>query len=91
MKDTSGPAFPNPQHLGMGMTLRQWYAGMALQGMIGVRWTEADLKAIPDEEKNLPIGQLIAKRCFEYADAMLAQDKERTKAEYGKRGEANES
>ena len=38
-KDTSGPAFPATEAHGLnnglpGMTLRQWYAGLAMQGLI---------------------------------------------------------
>lgn len=43
MKPDGGPAFPNitPDMLvdgGPGMSLRQWYAGMALCGLMNAGW-----------------------------------------------------
>jgi hypothetical protein len=39
--DDGGPAFPShPDSAYAGMTLRDWFAGMALQGMIAAHWTE---------------------------------------------------
>lgn len=62
-------AFPSPMG-DMGMSLRQWYAGQALQGFFaGVPFdsetplTEADKKYFRD----------IAKVCFEMADAMCKE------------------
>ena len=61
-----GPAFPlsleaAKGYVGGGMSLRQWYAGMALQGMIASRMTG---------DKNN-----IAEWAFEWADAMIAEGK----------------
>ena len=66
-KDTSGPISPvlhNGSTLpGMkGMTLRQWYAGLAMQGTIASQ--------TPDESIN---PARCAQWCFEMADAMLAE------------------
>ena len=79
MSDNSNPAFPGfSYYRGIdgdfhaepstfsGMTLRQWYAGMAMQAYVGA-W-----------EKN-PIGpsrEAIAEWSFAMADAMLAADLE---------------
>jgi hypothetical protein len=62
-----GPAFPgietringlHEQHRAYyGMTLRDWFAGMAMQGML----TRDDEGKIPD----------VAKDAYRYADAML--------------------
>lgn len=68
-----GPAFPHPpmrfdsqqqaaewkKYLS-GMSLRQWYAGMALQGLIG------------QEDHPVDWIPLLAKTAFECADAMIA-------------------
>lgn len=50
-----------------GMTLRDWFAGMALQGLLA--------HVIGVQNAN---GSTIkyAERCYEYADAMLAARKE---------------
>ena len=74
-KDDGGPAFPvsgknsawdgDPSrgwYTNPGMTLRQWYAGKAMQGML----TEADTW---ESRAN------IVKQAFIYADAMIAEGK----------------
>ena len=64
-----GPAFPIPADMQSnswpGMTLREWYAGMAFQGMLSSPHISA---AISDEE--------LAAVAFEKADAMIAHEKE---------------
>lgn len=60
-----GPAFPvhpdvNPDGYASGMTLRDWFAGMALQGMMNE----------PSNHRSLAIDD--ASYCYEIADAMLA-------------------
>ena len=64
MKDTGGPAFP-AQHFDLadgehGMTLRDWFAGMAMQGFIACPNTRGE----PND---------IAAWCYEMARAMLAE------------------
>lgn len=80
--DDGGPAFPRPisgtrdplggTHFdegGLGMSLRDWFAGEALAGIMA-----ADIK-IPDalgglnEVRHTP--EAIAKASYDYADAML--------------------
>lgn len=69
-KDTSGQAFPmmrDQSHeerfiIEPGMTLRQWYAGLAMQGTIASQ--------TPDESID---PEMCAKWCFEVADAMIAE------------------
>jgi len=58
-----GPAFPNWKCGGMfdGMTLRDWFAGMALQGQLA---SDNPHSAIPSEN--------VAFYAWEIADAMLA-------------------
>lgn len=65
-KDTSGPAFPCTEANGLnnglpGMTLRQWYAGLAMQGIFaygpGEYWTN----------------ERIATEAFAMADAMIEE------------------
>lgn len=58
-KDTGGPAFPFSELNGgdySGMTLRDWFAGQALAGVL-------DRVSDPDE---------VSARCYRIADAMLA-------------------
>jgi hypothetical protein len=67
--NNGGHAFPtlfiDPEHGSgyAGMTLRDWFAGMALQGMI------ANVNTSP---KTSSLGrQFIAKNAFQLADAMI--------------------
>ena len=71
-KDTSGPAFPVPLNDGerwtgpgncCGMTLRDWFAGMAMQGMYCNQMF--DEWAVED----------IARTSYDQADAMLERRK----------------
>jgi hypothetical protein len=67
--DNGGSAFPHSR-LGSdadGMSLRDWFAGMALQG-------QTHRLCNPHEYR-----ELMAKDCYEIADAMLAARKEGSK------------
>ena len=69
-KDTSGPISPvlhNGSTLpGMkGTTLRQWYAGLAMQGYLS-----RNAICIPDDEQ---FDATVSKWAFEMADAMIAE------------------
>jgi hypothetical protein len=58
--DDGGPAFPVPYvTLHTGMTLRDWFAGMALQG-------RATRLGNPHEHRDL-----LASDCYDIADAMI--------------------
>ena len=66
---TGGPAFPVPEHLDerghgheqhIGMTLRDWFAGMALQGFIAA-----------SGQDGLPVLWIVASDAYDMADAML--------------------
>jgi hypothetical protein len=67
MNDTGGPAFPSLHdvryhphfHIEEGMTLLDWFAGMAMQGLLASTKTND--------------AQVIAKDAYIIADAMLAQ------------------
>ena len=59
------PGFENSLPYYEGMTLRDWFAGMALQGLL------AHLVGVPNSE---PEGY--ARRAYQYADAMLTSRKE---------------
>ena len=74
--DDGGPAFPtdSEQQIGpnsyhvVGMSLRQWYAGMALQGILA--------------NNNLCVNaQADSNQAFLYADAMIAHEAKETKKE----------
>ncbi len=78
MKDGSKLVFPQiiADNDEPGMTLRQWYAGMALQGWI------ANLRDAADDYDDEPEAfaqhqRAVAKACYGYADAMIEEEKER--------------
>lgn len=67
-----GPAFPerydyvnDPSQSWGGMTLRQWYAGMAMQGMLASEGTDGQSWGEPSR---------MAAHAFVLADAMLAHE-----------------
>jgi hypothetical protein len=66
MKDTGGPAFPSTHPHGReeGMSLRDWFAGKAMQGLL----------ACPVQPQSGP--DMYARDAYALADAML---KERSK------------
>lgn len=76
MKDNDIPAFPGQQRLEAnmnwnqtwepGMTLRQWYAGLAMQKLVAQKW---------EEKEELTFGD-VAQEAFRYADAMLKKAEE---------------
>ena len=77
-RNDGGQAFPTACEVGHvdGMTLRQWYAGMALQG-----WVAALTSDEVDSYDNEPVAfaehqRAVAKACFGYADALIAEDNE---------------
>jgi hypothetical protein len=74
MNDTSGPAFPSHGSMGevahQGMTLLQWYTGMALQGILAGyagTFTKASI------ETNMNVAQLVAQCACEYANAVIKE------------------
>jgi hypothetical protein len=64
MKYTGGPAFPSTHPHGReeGMYLRDWFAGMAMQGIVA-----SDTERSPEQ---VPI---IVKSAYVMADAMLKE------------------
>jgi hypothetical protein len=63
MKDTNTPAFPQVDHYGRkltGMTLRDYFAAMAMQGMIAGQ----DRRLVATKE-------FIGETAYEYADEMM--------------------
>lgn len=89
MPETGGPAFPFPAVVQQdhewiaeegdpGMTLRQWFAGMALQGALAGRMpTRPDNPVAPADW---------ARVAFELADAMLAHEEGELQAWRARRG-----
>ena len=62
-KPTGGPAFPVDNRTNQGMTLRDYFAGQALAGLLAI-----------DEPCTAPA---IARVAYDYADAMIeARNKE---------------
>lgn len=61
MKDNRIPAFPGSSFwTESGMTLRQWYAGIAMQGMYAADWDNCSFEEI-------------AESAFKQADAMIKE------------------
>lgn len=57
-----------------GMTMREWYAGMAMQALTASNnWHAAMLETAQSERVNL--STVIAANAFDIADAMLEQSK----------------
>ena len=68
-KDTGGPAFPTPRYergdmYSLGMTLRDYFAAKAMQGLMGRDWS--DFKVSDDE-----LIAMWARSAYGVADAML--------------------
>ena len=63
---TGGPAFPCSQHT--GLTMRDWFAGQALIGLL----------AFPGEESSQLDIQTAAQEAYEQADAMMAERAKKT-------------
>jgi hypothetical protein len=58
-RDSKVPVYPSGEY--KGITLREWYAAFALQGIVGSTEGQGPRKA-----------ETIAKRAFEIADAMVS-------------------
>lgn len=63
-------AFPSPMG-DTGMTLRQWYAGQALQGFFSGVPFDAETPLTEADKKYF---QEIARTCYEMADAMILEN-----------------
>ena len=68
-QDEGGPAFPNPSASCSGMSLRDWFAGHALAGLITI--DPQQLEGAFDEEGFYEA--VCAKAAYNLADAMLAE------------------
>ena len=67
MSDDGGPAFPVPENREhAGMSLREWYAGMAMPAVLAYYANETTANCVADD-------------AFAYADAMIAHSKKDTK------------
>jgi hypothetical protein len=73
--DGDDPAFPTETatHYYHGMTLRDWFAGQALQGILAHGAVNYRINGVPIAED---ITEHIGCACFGIADAMLAARKE---------------
>ena len=73
-RDDGGPAFPVSQYSEFpglhGMTLRDWFAGMALQGMLSDYETVRSAKSGADRI-GITFQEQCANMAYESADAML--------------------
>jgi hypothetical protein len=73
-RDDGGPAFPiqgsyDTDYEHNGMTLRDWFAGQALAGILGGGFADT----IPHDDLNG--GRDAAAFAYQYADAMIAERK----------------
>ena len=81
-KDDGGPAFPqgpdSHDSTASGMTLRQWYAGEAMKGLISALHTEAGAKALQNVATGglISAAQALAILALSYADALIAEEKQ---------------
>lgn len=86
MNEDGGPAFPQPREPSIhirdgetvmtteGMSLRDWFAGMALQGILAMSIDDRkDLLWVNDDEYHEKKEQVIAIEAYILADAMLKQ------------------
>jgi hypothetical protein len=74
-KNSGGFVFPQVDT--GGITLRQWYKGMALAGLLHAIVDELDCGAGTPEEKEHFAA--VAKLCAGYADALIAEEEEAAK------------
>lgn len=64
IKRLNSPAFPGTELRGQqGMTLRDWFAGQFVCGIL----------ASDSPDKGLPTPEFLARRAYGYADAMLEE------------------
>lgn len=73
-KNNGGPAFPYAtKQLGKenlpGMTIRDWFAGMAMQGYIAYMGCEAEATGSMGGQNS----KVLALNAYKFADAMLAE------------------
>ena len=65
-KDDGGPVYPNSKYIDLGISYRDWLAGLAMQGMAkSHRNTDGDFTTPPPDK--------VSKLAYEYADAMIAR------------------
>ena len=78
--DDGGPAFPltedavnfkNKDFPMQGMSLRDWFAGMALQGILSDSNTINSIRNATREKTGEAFNQLLGEMVFETADALL--------------------
>lgn len=66
-KSDGGPAFPVPVEISNGMSLRDWFAGMALHGLLSSKRTFS----VENPARSMSVEEDWAKIAFVFADAML--------------------
>jgi hypothetical protein len=83
-----GPAFPrtgegfgDPKYDAPGMSLRDWFTGQALSGLVANPRIEDILRGSVHGDET--IGETLSRLCNSYADALLAT---RTSADQRKKG-----
>lgn len=69
-KDNSGAAFPVPARAHDGMTLRDWFAGQALAGMLANMDRLRIVVNYDDDQESAD--RKVSEQAYVHADAMLA-------------------
>jgi len=71
-KPDNRPAFPTNSNAVAGMSLRDWFAGMAMQGLMSSETIIATLNELANE-RNMKQGKFTAETAYEMADYMLKE------------------
>jgi hypothetical protein len=75
--DDGGPAFPLWCN---GMTLLDWFAGKAMQALLGDNELLQDIiREDPKPEENRTHGAIVSECCYDWAEAMVAEKRRREK------------
>lgn len=76
------PAFPVPDSQRVdnakGLTKREWFAGMAMQGILSNQTIEVDYS---QENKSTGVGKIISRWSYAIADAMMLAQSEKASDE----------
>ena len=74
-KNDGGPAFPFKGMNHRGMSLRDWFAGMALQGLLAAEAHPRSIGTTYELQEQIP------EQAYKFADAMIAERNNQTETE----------
>lgn len=63
----------DPAMIPYGLTKREYFAGLAMQGMTGSQIKIAKMQQKIPKVKNIPLEKMVAGLAVEYADALIAE------------------